>query len=191
MVKKADSIKVGHWKLDTRKLLFGGHSGKYLHCSICPDIHFSNANSQYPKQPFLNQIHVKNNRDITKPCDIIANTFCQSLVGPSLNGGSTVLCKVTFGFSIFLKIANFLHIRLIPLGKNCSLFFSHFPPSPPPPCHQKKTVMQSTVSILYILLFKAKTNTFFALQNQFSDYGYYNFLRNKLNATKNTSIFYM
>ena len=138
MVKKADSIKVGHWKLDTRKLLFGGHSGKYLHCSICPDIQCSNANSQYPKQPFLNQLCVKNNRDITKPCDIIANTFCQSLVGPSLNGGSTVLCKVTFGFSIFLKIADFLHIRLIPLGKNCSQFFSHFPPSPPPHPPTKK-----------------------------------------------------
>ena len=31
----------GHWKLRVGKLLFGGHSSKSLHCSICP-------NAQWP-----------------------------------------------------------------------------------------------------------------------------------------------
>ena len=27
----------GHWQLDNSKLLFGGHSGKSLHCLVCPN----------------------------------------------------------------------------------------------------------------------------------------------------------
>ena len=33
----------GHWELGTTKLLFNGHSGKSLHCSVCP-------NAQFPKE---------------------------------------------------------------------------------------------------------------------------------------------
>ena len=31
----------GHWELSNSKLLFGGHSGKSLHCLVCP-------NAQWP-----------------------------------------------------------------------------------------------------------------------------------------------
>ena len=27
----------GHWELSNSKLLFGGHSGKSLHCLVCPN----------------------------------------------------------------------------------------------------------------------------------------------------------
>ena len=53
-IQRADSIKValgiGNWAL-ARKLLFGGHSGKSLHCSVCPN------DTKCPKQPLLNQLY--------------------------------------------------------------------------------------------------------------------------------------
>lgn len=36
----------GHWELGIGNLLFGAHSRKSLHCSMCP-------NDQLPKQPFF------------------------------------------------------------------------------------------------------------------------------------------
>ena len=48
----------GHWELGTRKLLFGGHSGKSLHCFVWPNAQCPIANSQCPRQPLLNQLYV-------------------------------------------------------------------------------------------------------------------------------------
>ena len=43
----------GHWEFSIGKLLFGGHSRKSLHCSICPNAQCSITNDQLPKQPYL------------------------------------------------------------------------------------------------------------------------------------------
>ena len=47
----------GHWKLRVGKLLFGGHSSKSLHCSICPNAQWPITNDQFTKQPFLIQLY--------------------------------------------------------------------------------------------------------------------------------------
>ena len=46
----ADSIKDA---LGIGKLLFGGHSSKSLHCSICQNAQCAIINDQLPKYPFL------------------------------------------------------------------------------------------------------------------------------------------
>ena len=45
----ADSVDegfLGHWKLGTSKLLFGGHSGITVKCSLCPNGQLPIANAQ-------------------------------------------------------------------------------------------------------------------------------------------------
>ena len=44
------ALGIGNWAL-ARKLLFGGHSGKSLYCSVCPN------DTKCPKQPLLNQLY--------------------------------------------------------------------------------------------------------------------------------------
>ena len=39
-------LGIGHWELGIGNLLFGAHSRRSLHCSMCP-------NDQLPKQPFF------------------------------------------------------------------------------------------------------------------------------------------
>ena len=56
----------GHWELGSRKLLFGGHSSKSLHCSVYPNAQCSVANSQCPKQPLLNKLYNVINKERKK-----------------------------------------------------------------------------------------------------------------------------
>ena len=54
-IQRADSTKValgiGNWAL-ARKLLLGGPSGKYLHCSVCPNDKMPNCQYPMPKATF-------------------------------------------------------------------------------------------------------------------------------------------